>query len=163
MAPLLSGLYNLQIRDSDTPEGFIGGEYATARAPGETVFLQPESIKGQVWNVTIEREVEGGYIINLQAKDINADESRTYLHNERNEPQVPLILSGRKAFKAQHEKYIGQIGIYSLLPTDIEPGPVGVTLYVGRGRGNEVALQAVPVVEHPPPHPVWAFTPLHKD
>ncbi|CAE6496645.1 unnamed protein product [Rhizoctonia solani] len=159
MAPLRPGPYTLRILQSTDSELLPGGEYATARAPGDVVYLTREGIEGQVWDVNIEKEDGRDYIIHLQARGIN-DDSPTYLHNKINEPGAPLILSEKKLFRAGHENDFGPIGIYSLVPTDIKL--IGATWYVGRNDKDEVALQPVPVVPNIP-HPVWAFSPLHRD
>ncbi|CAE6435872.1 unnamed protein product [Rhizoctonia solani] len=159
MGHLIPGNYTLRILRSDEPDLYPGGMYATAQAPREPVRLEREGIQGQVWHITPGYE-NGQEVIRLKALGVNGD-GVTYLHNESIEPEAPLILWEEKFFCANHERNIGSIGVYSIVPAG--PLPIGVTWYVGQNHNQEVALQPFPLIPDGPPYPVWALIPADKN
>ncbi|CAE7228456.1 unnamed protein product [Rhizoctonia solani] len=105
MAPLRNGRYTLLLGESTDPDFLPGGLYATARAPPPKL---PSSLHLRVSRVRCGMSL----LKRRKGMIINADDDLTYLHNDVNEPEAPLILSEKKSFKAQHEKDVGPIGIY---------------------------------------------------
>ncbi|KAL5641613.1 hypothetical protein ACGC1H_001927 [Rhizoctonia solani] len=148
----------MRILRSDETRLNVGGMYATAQAPRAPVKLEREGVQGQVWHVSPGYE-NGQEAISLKAVGINGDV--TYLHNESMELEAPLTLWEETFFHARHERDIGNIGVYSMVPAG--PLPIGITWYVGQNGNQEVALQPFPLIPDGPPYPVWAFTPVNKN